>query len=154
MNHIDRRTDEIYPNFYGGLNRKLLQEAIEKVQAAFRFREQMRAQKLHEQHKVLEYDDYAKLKLTLAQEGLDDITAINKLWEKRLTELKSQSEKKHVRFMITSLILLVPLIFLSILLGIPEVAVVSFILLMVILPRSKPIIDTKDLLLWNLFKDK
>ncbi|NLA54234.1 MAG: hypothetical protein GX858_07795 [Clostridiales bacterium] len=154
MNHDDRRADEIYPNFYGGLNKKLLQEAIETDQAAFRFREQMRAQKLQEQHKMLEYHDYARLKLTLAQEGLDDITAINKLWEKRLTELKSQSEKKYVKFVITSLILLVLIIFLSILLGIPEVAVVSFILLMVILPRSKPIIDTKDLLLWNLFNDK
>ena len=153
MNENDRIGEDIHPNFYGGINQSRLKEAIDFDQAGFYTRESLRAKTLQNQQNQLENDDYQKLKLNLAQEGLDDITAINQRWEKRLGELKVESQKKYVKFVLTSLVVLVTLIFLSIILGIPEVAVLSFLLLIVILPRNKPIIDTKDLLLWNLFRD-
>ena len=153
MKNFDIQENEIHPNFYGGVNKRRLQEAMEQDQSAFRFREERRAQTLREQQHQLDSSDYSSLRLTLSQEGLDDITAINKHWEKRLAEIKAESEKKYVRFVVTSLIVLALLSLVFALLG-SSLFLLCIVLMLFIVPRKKTMVDTKDLLLWNLFKDK
>lgn len=153
MRRLDRRENEIHPNFFGGVNRRLLRETIEKDLSAYQFREEMRAQKLQEQESKLDYPDYLNLKVILSQEGLNDITAFNKRWKKRLAELKEESAKKQLHFLIITLIALPILAVLLIVLGFAWLGLLCIGLMFLIVPRNKPLIDTKDLLLWNLFKD-
>lgn len=71
MKEYDRIADEIRPNFYGGIHQSHLNEVIDFDQAGFYTRENLRAKTLQNQQNRLNNDDYQRLKLDLAQEGLD-----------------------------------------------------------------------------------
>lgn len=136
----------------GKINKNKLARAMQEDMDRFFAREDRRTMYIYSQLGVIDDDAHAKLRIELAQEGLDDIKEIREKWKIGKQFLFNEASKNQAVFIMASLVIVPTIAFTFLAFGKTNIGFLLLLSLILVIPKGNLTVDTFDLLLWNLYR--